>query len=277
MISRALCPGCAARDSRAFTEKNGFAIVQCRRCATLFTSDAVQKPYDDGYASEIEAAPFLSKRLDEIVSSFGAPGRLLDVGFGAGDFLDAARRAGWNVSGVELASAAVERARRRGIDALRGTLFDAHYDAASFDVVIASELVEHVLDVEPLLAEIARVLRPGGFLWATTPHGRGLSARVLGPSWSVINPPQHIQLFSIKGLRALLRRAGFANVKIAAEGVNPHELLRRGIAPGARIESGQALNAYFEERRGRRAVKRAINRMLATLRLGDSLKIVARQ
>lgn len=251
--------------------------MRCRQCATLFTSDAVRKPYDDGYASEIEPAPFLPRRLDDIVAGFGTPGRLLDVGFGAGDFLDAARRAGWNVSGVELASAAVERARRRGIDAFRGTLFDAHYDAASFDVVIASELVEHVLDVDPLVAEIARVLRPGGFLWATTPHGRGLSARVLGGSWSVISPPEHIQLFSIKGVRALLRRAGFANVKIAAEGVNPHELLRRGIAPGERIESGHALNAFFEERRGRRLVKRAVNRMLSALHLGDSLKIVARR
>ena len=46
---------------------------------------------------------------------------------------------------------------------------------------------------------------------------------------------------------------------------------------GKRIDAAYALNAFFEERRGRRAVKRAINRVLSALRLGDSLKISARR
>jgi len=113
--------------------------------------------------------------------------------------------------------------------------------------------VEHITAVGPLLAGIARVLRPGGLLWATTPHARGISARILGASWSVVDPPSHLQLFSIRGLRKLLRRSGFDEVLIDAEGVNPQELLRRGrVTSRERIESGYALNAFFEEHRGRR-------------------------
>lgn len=255
--------------------------MRCTRCATLYTIDGIERAYDGGYVEEPEPAPFLARRFDEIVARFESSrrnGRLLDVGFGAGDLLDAALRGGWTVSGVEVARAAVERARRRGVDAFHGMLHEARFETAAFDVVVAVEILEHVTDVEPLLVEIARVLRPGGLLWATTPHGRGLSARILGASWSVVSPPSHVQLFSIRGLRELLRRTGFAAVTIDAEGVNPHELLHRGrVTAKERLDSGYALIAFFEERRGRRLVKRVLNRTLSLARLGDSLKISARR
>jgi 2-polyprenyl-3-methyl-5-hydroxy-6-metoxy-1,4-benzoquinol methylase len=278
------CPACGAAEPRPFAEKNAHRVVRCGRCATLYTSDAVQKVYDDLYAEENpHYPPFLTKRLEDIVAGF-APSRrtgLLEVGFGDGELLEAARRAGWMVSGIELARAAVERARRRGIDAIHGALTEAPYESGSFDVVVAAEIFEHVSDVRPLLDGIVRVLRPGGLLWATTPHGRGISARILGASWSVINPPGHVQLFSVGGLRELLRAAGLGEISIAAEGVNPHEILQRlrggTMRAGERIDAAYALNAFFEERRGRRAVKRAINRVLSALRLGDSLKISARR
>ena len=230
----------------------------------------------------VPAAPFLSKRLDRIVASFESfrrLGRLLDVGFGGGDLLDAAKRAGWRISGVEVTALAVANARRRGIDAFHGTLADAKYGSELFDVVIATEILEHLVEAAGLLTEIRRVLRPGGLMWATTPHGRGVSARVLGLNWSVIAPPEHVQLFSVSGIRELLERTGFEVRSVRAEGVNPQELiqhLRRGkTSTEQRIDAAYALNAFFEERPFRRAIKAVINRFLSSLRLGDSLKICA--
>jgi 2-polyprenyl-3-methyl-5-hydroxy-6-metoxy-1,4-benzoquinol methylase len=281
---RRTCPACDAADGRPFAEKNSHHILSCRSCATLYTSDREQKAYDGWYSDEHASAAFLEKRLDEIVARFASSrqtGRLLDVGFGAGDLLESARRAGWQVTGVETARDAVEHVRKRGIEVFHGVLRDAPYEPASFDVVIATELFEHVIDVRPLLVDIERVLRPGGLLWATTPHGRGISARLLGASWSVIAPPEHVQLFSVRGLRTLLHGAGFADVSIAAEGVNPQEILqyfrRTKVSGTQRVEAGYAVNAFFEEHRGRRALKRAINRVLSLLRLGDSLKVCARK
>jgi len=279
------CPACGATETSQFAEKNGHELVRCRRCATLFTARAVSNAYDDYYGDENLSVPeFVARRLDDIVATFAparCSGRLLDIGFGAGELLEAARRAGWSVSGVEVSLPAVEQARRRGIDAFHGSLAEARYKAASFDVVVASEIFEHVVAARPLLDDIARVLRPGGLLWATTPHGRGLSARILGASWSVVSPPEHVQLFSIDGLRQLLGAAGFGDITIAAEGVNPQEILHglRGerMKSQERLGSAYALNAFFEERPGRRAVKRAVNRVLSSLRLGDSLKVTARR
>ena len=276
------CPACDAAETSLFGEKNSYSIVRCKRCFTLYTAERVEAVYEDSYQTEaVPVPPFLANRLDRTVESFASfrrSGRLLDVGFGGGDLLDAASRAGWIVSGVEVVPAAVNAARQRGIDAVLGTLAQAQYVSESFDVVLATEILEHLIEVGSLLDEIRRVLRKGGMLWITTPHGRGLSARLLGTSWSVIAPPEHVQLFSVRGIRQLLARHGF-QAQVATEGTNPQELLNairsRPVSSTERVETAYAVNAYFEGRPMRRAVKRSVNRTLSLLRLGDSLKVRA--
>jgi len=275
------CPACEASDPRPYAEKNSYELVRCGACATLYTRDVVEQIYDDYYdASNLEVPSFVARRIDEIVAGFGSGGRLLDVGFGAGTFLEAARRASWKTAGVEVSLPAVEHARALGFDVVHGRLQDAQYPDASFDVVVASEIVEHIIDARPLLREIARVLRPGGLLWATTPHGRGLSSRLLGASWSVVTPPEHVQLFSIRGMTQLLRACGFAQVSISAEGINPLEIAdhfrRRVTKVSRRISSAYAINEFLLESPSRRFIKHSLNRLLSATRLGDSLKISAR-
>ncbi|MDQ3281902.1 MAG: methyltransferase domain-containing protein, partial [Acidobacteriota bacterium] len=155
------------------------------------------------------------------------------------------------------------------------------FGAGSFDYVVSLDVLGHVEfgEKDAVLAEAARVLRPGGLLWATTPHGRGISARLLRERWSVVSPPEHIQLFSMRGMRRLLERAGFRDVRLAAHGVNPYEIVHtlrsRGTTSCDRVETGYALNAFMSERPARRVLKGAINAALSTTRLGDSLKVYA--
>src|SRR5918995_6439729 len=102
--------------------------------------------------------------------------RVLDLGCGAGRFVAALREAGAEPIGVEVAEAALERARRNvpGAD-LRlvtpdGSLPLGHGEV---DVVWCSEVLEHVADTIALLTEVRRVLKRGGRLLLTVPdHGR---------------------------------------------------------------------------------------------------------
>ena len=282
------CPACSGVDSRPFGEKAGHALKQCLRCATLF-ADCGPAPdvlYDDYYA-ESEVPAFMNARLDQIVRAFERYrrlNRLLDVGFGAGSMLDAAARAGWQVQGVEVSGKAVEEVKKRHPGVVKGTLASAAFEPHSFDVVIASELLEHLEDPYTFVVDVRRILRPGGVLWATTPHGRGITARLLGTSWSVIAPPDHLQLFSVRGVRALLDRAGFRQTHVDTHGADPAEIrraVRLKLHPQAasesfnRVQSLQQMNRVFIQTRSGHAVKTTINALLNAGRLGDSLKIFA--
>lgn len=293
-----LCPACGRATGRSRGQKNDFQLLACRSCATLYTAHLPQtnqsQDYDAYYTPENLTVPaIIEKRLDEIVSTFEPyrkNNRLLDVGFGAGTFLEAAVRSRWQTFGVEVSRTAVEHVRERGFEVFCGQLGKAAYPDDYFDVIVASELLEHVPDPRDVLEEIVRVLRPGGLFWATTPHGCGISARLLGLGWSVVCPPEHLQLFSVKSIRELLTSGGFRQVDLATHATNPfeivHELYRRvgrgaqsGRAAGGvdfnRVESIYQLNEFLSDSPLRRILKGALNSLLNATRMGDSLKIRA--
>jgi len=296
------CPSCGSECAVERGTKNNFRMLACRDCLTLYVRSlparGEAKDYDSYYGPENLTVPtFIERWLDEIVATF-APykqqGRLLDVGCGAGSILQAAQRAGWTPHGMEVSRTAADHNTSQGFDVFCGELAEAQYPDGHFDVVIASEVLEHVASPSAMLAEIARVLRPGGLLWATTPHGRGVSARVLGLGWSAVSPPEHLHLFSLTGIKRLLEDAGFRRVQVVTHGVNPYEIvhgLRSRRSPTAaagaaqeqeaaghgfnRVETSYQLNEFLSESPSRRALKALANGMLGVARLGDSLKIRA--
>lgn len=295
------CPACGRARGESRGQKNEFELLACQSCATLYTDHlpSVDQPqdYDSYYSSENLTVPTaIQRRLDEIVATFDSyrrNNRLLDVGFGAGTFLEAAARGKWQAFGVEVSHTAVEHVRDRGFQLFCGELGKAGYPDDYFDVIIASEVLEHVPYPQALLEDIARVLRPGGLLWATTPHGRGISARLLGLSWSNVCPPEHLQLFSVASIKELLPGAGFRRVEVATHGTNPFELLhsmRRRVTGAAqengsgardgdesfnRVKSSYQLNEFLSDSPFRRFLKATLNSLLNTGRMGDSLKIRA--
>ena len=267
-------------------------MLRCRACGTLYVAElpcaSEVEDYDSYYGEENLAVPdFINRRYDEIIAGFGSykqSGRLLDVGCGAGAFMQAARRAGWEAAGVEVSATAAEHNRAEGFEVFNGELEEARYTEGRFDVVVLSEVLEHVAEPRAMLREVLRVMRSGGLLWATTPNGRGFSARALGLKWSVVSPPEHLHLFSRGAVESLLTEVGFVRARVVTEGFNPFELvgaLRGRPAPSvhaasnARVQSAYELNAFLTKGGARRTVKGFANGVLRLCRLGDSLKIRA--
>jgi len=99
---------------------------------------------------------------------------VLDLGCAGGFMAEAMALRGANVTGIDPAVEAIEAARRHarasnlriGYDVGIGEALP--YDAAAFDSVVCVDVLEHVSDLNRVLAEVARVLRPGGlFLFDT--------------------------------------------------------------------------------------------------------------
>lgn len=296
-----VCVACGSSHARKLGIKNELDIVRCHKCQTLYT------PYSPWYSSEYfylgyylrpeetETPQFVKQRLAEITADFASyrqSNRLLDLGCGAGDLLQAAQQHGWSGQGLDVSEHAAKHVRELGFQVFVGELEAAKFPAAHFDVVTAAELLEHVFEPRALVAEVARILRPGGLFWLTTPHARGLSARLLGLKWQCIWPPEHLQLFSIAGLRRLLSGAGFPDIHIDTTGGNPieiwHALGGTWNGMGRAKEGPQTVDQHFDRvltsyelneslmsSRSRRALKGTVNSFLNLSRLGDSMKVFA--
>lgn len=103
--------------------------------------------------------------LDDVFVLLGAiaearPRRVLDAGCGSGDW--ASLLAAAEVVCVDQSDAAVEVARRRGLDARKARLQELPFPDGSFDVVMCNYVLYHVRELDRALSELARVLRLGG-------------------------------------------------------------------------------------------------------------------
>jgi len=129
-------------------------------------------------------------------------GNVLDIGCGAGNMIHHLARYG-RVQGVEVDARPVAMARARGYDVRQGDATRGiPFDDASFDLVTALDVIEHVDDDAAILREAYRVARPHGILAISTPAFQSL--------WSYNDDINgHKRRYAPHELRARVERAGF--------------------------------------------------------------------
>jgi SAM-dependent methyltransferase len=159
------------------------------------------------------------RKLALLEATLPGRGRLLDFACGSGAFFERAQQRGWDAHGTELGEWARHAAAQRELQNLHvGTLSDLAFPSSSFDVVYAAQVFEHLPRPGNELAEIRRILRPGGLLYVDVPNYRTLSI-VLGRDDFMLNePPQHLNYFSPASLRDMLTRNGFDVTQVASGG-----------------------------------------------------------
>lgn len=126
-----------------------------------------------GYAYAYQSRREATLRL---VSEVLAPGaRILDVAAAQGNFSMALAELGfdvtWNDLREDLAGYVRLKQERGRIEYAPGNVFEVDF-ATAFDAVLLTEVIEHVAHPDRLLARIASLLRPGGYVIMTTPNGK---------------------------------------------------------------------------------------------------------
>lgn len=123
---------------------------------------------------------FLAKNriIMRLIARYGpASGRACDVGCGAGGLLLLLRER-FDAVGVDMSPLALEYCSKRGLPAVEGGLPDTiPLEDGSFDVVVATEVIEHVAADRASVQRLARLLRPGGILVCTVPAHQWLWSR----------------------------------------------------------------------------------------------------
>lgn len=237
--------------------------------------------YADYYHGATLDAPAPEQRYEEWLFEAErrvARGRLLEVGAGSGGFVQVALRRGWRVDATEVSASALEHLRSTGAQVFAGDVRGAGYATGTFDLVVSLEVIEHLPDPRQHLAEVARVLRPGGALLLTTPNFAGLSRRLLRWRWRVIDP-EHLGYFTPRTLREELGRAGFDRTSVRARSLDVTTWARsstsevRSFDPVKSAHWRDTVNSSAPLR----LAKDAFNQVLAVTGLGDSLLAWARR
>jgi 2-polyprenyl-3-methyl-5-hydroxy-6-metoxy-1,4-benzoquinol methylase len=226
-----------------------FRYMECTACGAVFqhpmpSAEEIAGFYPDGYS--VHRAPSKESRVRSLkravlryrygyrhlevpaVYSLFAPlfsrvdlkgaipfiphGELLDVGCGNGKFLLEMIGLGWRGMGVDVSNAAVSVCRDAGLNVLQGTLFDAVFESARFDVVTARHLIEHLPEPRDFVTEVARILKPGGRFVIETPNSRALARDWFGANWFANDVPRHLALFHPANLKRLVEGRGLTLV-----------------------------------------------------------------
>jgi SAM-dependent methyltransferase len=140
---------------------------------------------------------------------------LLDVGAYTGENMVWLEAAGWHVLGVEPNPNAAAVGRQIGLDVHQGYLEECELADNAFDAAYLSYVIEHVTRPNALLAELHRVIKPGGRLLLTTHNVHSIWRYVFGRYWIHWHTPFHLYHTHPGALRRLARRAGFAPLYVS--------------------------------------------------------------
>lgn len=164
--------------------------------------------------------------------------RVLELGSGAGSFVNAAKARGWEVEHFDPAFGGP-------------TAETFSYPPGRWDAVFAWQVIEHLTDPLGVFQRIRTGLTPGGYFVLSTPSARCLEALVLGRRWDGYDRQDHRHWWTPRTLRYVLWQAGFRDVRVLHQRVAKHW-------PGPRL------------------VTTAIGAGLAALRLSSRITVVAR-
>lgn len=237
------CPNC---DSDNFNESlryrdldfnvpGTWPIVKCNNCDQLYMNPqpseaAFHQIYPSNYVpyqmdlrpdtrplmrfailSAYEGAKL--KIMDKIARS-DKP-RILDIGCGAGFFLEMLKRRNWDAVGVEPNEKLVKRAvNELGLDVKQGILATADLEEASFDIITLWHCLEHDPTPKKTLERCFRLLKPSGVVVAQVPDNASWEARTFKNYFWSNDIPRHLNFFTPNTLRQITENCGFNTKKL---------------------------------------------------------------
>jgi methionine biosynthesis protein MetW len=155
---------------------------------------------------------FIGSYTDEIIDY--SSGKVLDIGCGNGYVLLSLKHKGCEVFGIEANRNAVEICSNSGLNVFHGTLEEAHFPDKFFDVVIMSQVLEHLQSPKKTLKEIYRILKPAGRVYIYCPNVEGYLSKIFGKYWHGWHIPFHFYGFTEKTIGKLADEGGFIINKV---------------------------------------------------------------
>lgn len=162
--------------------------------------------------------------VDDIAARLPAGGGVLDLGCGDAETLEAFHARGFRVIGVDPDARSREYAAARGVRVLEGTAeqLPGELDKHSFDLVIMSHSLEHCLDPALSIANVARMMAPGGLAYIEVPNAGCHHFQTFLHCSEMFDSPRHLWFFTADALRNLAERSGLGVTEWRYNGYTRH-------------------------------------------------------
>ncbi len=206
-------------------ETHGHLMTLCRHCELVFAqaldcSNANAHQYQ-GYAKsdqyEKKAASKIRRAKSRIrrLAGWERPETFLEIGCNLGFATHAASSLGLQATGIDIDRQAIAAASSRFPDCefVAGSTSTLVADRRRFDLLYASEVIEHVEDPRAFTLDAARLLRFPGRLYLTTPDIGDDPENLLTRHRELVKPPEHLLYFNRRSIRHLLSSYGFTDIR----------------------------------------------------------------
>lgn len=292
LVSIDRCLICGSKRLKHLPRYSAHHLVRCRKCSFIFSRrrpsrEELNQVYS-AYSRGVKVpTPLTLLKYHGIVSQLSRLRNIdtvLDVGCGDGHFL-AAFQQGIKTFGTEYNDTIANVAAGRGITMLSGGLLpDTPESINHFDLIVFTEVIEHILDPASVVDHFFSLLDEGGLLYITTPNFKSIESTLLGPDWGMVAYPEHLCYYTPRTLNHLLRDAGFEKISLSTENISFFRLAQFWLKKNASRSSSLdpesvsiAAQSAFHGNFFLRSAKALINKILYATSTGSSLVAVYRK
>ncbi|MDP3052560.1 MAG: class I SAM-dependent methyltransferase [bacterium] len=224
-----ICNICGNKNTHfVFNRPDGLGVFECQNCGLAFVNPMPSKEnileiyknqnidfetlknkfYDQKKTGSNKS---IIRRISKFKKISGS--RILDIGCGPGFLLYDLKKAGAKGTGLEISKALVSFGRKElGLDIQEGTLENSSLSLASFDIVVCSNLIEHLSDPIGFFSRLDRVLAPAGIVYFSTPNYD--ATKEYGNKWpGFYKDFEHIFYFNKRSLTYALSRLDLKPIK----------------------------------------------------------------
>jgi 2-polyprenyl-3-methyl-5-hydroxy-6-metoxy-1,4-benzoquinol methylase len=234
LVNLIKCSICDQTCLRPWGERNGYKLYSCLSCTHKFADlknqemsrsdpERFREEFTHGLMSSDEkyyehlaagetpgnATAITTEHILNICrkNRLEFSGNWLDIGCGSGYLLSEVQNSGFIAHGIEPGGWGQIAVVRKGLQIVQGFLTNDTF-AQRFDVVSATDVIEHIPDPVEFLKLMAGYVVSGGYIIISIPFADSLEAKLMGARWDMVEPPTHCQFFSMQSLKLALQKAG---------------------------------------------------------------------